>query len=388
MGVFRDCNTKIDFSHGFVTSSIAKIPRYHQLHYVPRVFTWDWTALQRLTGYERLQRFLFKNPIPVGQHAIGLYLYCAKTEKVDLGLLMWPQGYWEARYEKSKGGHQAVGKMMKQQLKKLIFDEKLHVIEEARQQKLEREERILESLSRRYTGNYYDSAFNQGPLYFSSSQSMSKQTQIRMVPPSPPLPSALAVILNQQLVDMSCSSKVQHGTPTSSIVVSGRGAPISEEGTLSSEPDELNDQLEEEYQREWAETVGANQENEGLGWWTAMGEGQEPWPNVNYSRNRFPNDMESPKPLDAEVNTQEWKTEPDIFDNFNFLGLGNGDANRGNGYTTPKENSSSESLGLLIPGRQEVYDVEGQGAGLQHSDSSRSPFAKFRSNKQKPSRCG
>lgn len=119
---FRNCNKVLNFTPVAETESriqseietLLLVPRYHRLQYVPRVFTWDWTVREHITGLERLSRFLSKasiDDLASGPEAISMFLYTAKLNKIDIGLLDWPQGYWNALYTKERGYHKLVIEM-------------------------------------------------------------------------------------------------------------------------------------------------------------------------------------------------------------------------------------------------------------------------------------
>lgn len=130
-GPFGNCNRVLDFTPTAETESriqseieaILLVPRYHRLQYVPRVLTWGWTAREHLTGLERLSRFLSKasiDDLASGPEAIGMFLYTAKLNNIDIGLLDWPQGYWNALYTKKRGYHKMVIEMALRKLDNLI----------------------------------------------------------------------------------------------------------------------------------------------------------------------------------------------------------------------------------------------------------------------------
>lgn len=129
---FRGCNTVIDFKPKTEVKPTAVIPRCFRLHYVPRIFTWDLTAREHLTGLERLERFLLQFPISKltsDPKATADYLYNAKLRKVDIGLLKWPKGYWNAFYIKECPLHILMEKGMRVKLERRIREEK-HRIKE------------------------------------------------------------------------------------------------------------------------------------------------------------------------------------------------------------------------------------------------------------------
>lgn len=124
---FKGCNTVIDFRADIENEPIEVIPRCHRLHYVPRVFTWNWTAREHLVGLERLQRFLQQFPtskLTSDPEVIADYLYAAQLNKIHMGLLKWPKHYWNALYVKECPLHELIAKGMEVKLARRIREER------------------------------------------------------------------------------------------------------------------------------------------------------------------------------------------------------------------------------------------------------------------------
>lgn len=106
------------------------IPRCHRLHYVPRIFTWNWTAREHLVGLERLQRFLQQFPtskLTSDPEVIAEYLYVAQLNKIHIGLLKWPKHYWNALYVKECPLHELIAKGMEVKLARGIREERRRI---------------------------------------------------------------------------------------------------------------------------------------------------------------------------------------------------------------------------------------------------------------------
>lgn len=109
------------------TKPVVLVPRYHRLQYVPRIFTWDWTVREHVTGLEMLRDYLSQGSVAdlaSNPEAVGMFLYTAKVCKVNIGLLDWPQGYWNPVYAKDRKYHKLVIKRALVKLEKLISEEK------------------------------------------------------------------------------------------------------------------------------------------------------------------------------------------------------------------------------------------------------------------------
>lgn len=213
---FRGCNTVLDFTSKPSSKPIFPVPHYHTIHYIPRVFTWDWTARQHLTGLKRLQRFLSRFPIaeiPAHPEAIGVYLYIAKREDVDLGLLGWPQRFWNTQYLERRGFRELVEETSELKLRERIRAEQYRVDEE-----------------------FPD--ITPDELYEDSDGIPEPESDSPSLPGSDDVPSL--------------SSDDGHSS-----------------GSWDDGYDAEMAELDEMDEREWLEFVDVNQQREGLGWWAA-----------------------------------------------------------------------------------------------------------------------